>query len=75
MNDKVKNIIERAVKTFIETAISYLAALFIGGDVFAAEHDQKFWMGVLISAGAAGLSAAWNGVIQPLLKPDITPGA
>lgn len=71
MSAKTKNIIERAVKTFLETAISYLIAHLSGVDFFGSDEGKTVWVGLALSAGAAGLSAAWNGAIQPLLKsPD-----
>ncbi len=56
----------RAVKTFLETAISYLIAA-LGGVDFGSDLGQTFWIGLGLSAGAAGLSAVWNGVLQPII--------
>ena len=30
-------------------------------------HDRTFWVGLALSGVAAGASAVWNGVVQPLL--------
>lgn len=68
MSEKTKNVIERSVKTFIETAISYLIAHLSGADFFGSDEGKAIWVGLALSAGAAGLSAAWNGVIQPLFQ-------
>lgn len=67
-----KDVLVRAVKTFVETAVATVVAGISGVDIFAAE--EGFWMALAISAGAAGLSAVWNGLIEPMLKPLIPPG-
>ena len=69
MTAKLKDVIERAAKTFIETAVAYLIANLSGVNFFENNKSKTFWIGLALSAGAAGLSAAWNGVIQPLLGP------
>ena len=58
MKEKTKDILIRALKTFAQTAGSCLIAELSGVDLFAA--DGAFWSGLLISALAAGLSAAMN---------------
>lgn len=59
-----KDIAVRALKTFWQSAIAYLvASLSTGVDLFEGEVIG----GLLIGAVAAGLSASWNGVIQPRL--------
>ncbi len=68
MSGKTRNVIERAVKTFIETAISYLIAHLSGANFFGNDEAKTVWVGLALSAGAAGLSATWNGVLQPLFK-------
>lgn len=70
MSEKIKNVAERAIKTFIETAISYLIAHLSGANFFGSDETKTVWIGLAISAGAAGLSATWNGVFQPLFKPS-----
>ncbi len=72
MSEKTRNIIERAFKTFIETAVSYLIAHLAGANFFDNDQPRTFWIGAALSAGAAGLSAVWNGVLQPLVKPPTT---
>lgn len=72
MSAKAKNIIERAVKTFIETAISYLIVNLSGVNLFESNYSKTAWIGVALSAGAAGLSAVWNGVLQPLVSSTTT---
>lgn len=58
----------RAVKTFVQTAGSYLIAALGGVDFFAGDKGETFYVGMLLSAGAAGLSAVWNGILAPLFK-------
>ena len=60
-----KDISIRALKTFWQSAIAYLvASLSQGVDLFEAEVIG----GLLIGALAAGISASWNGAIQPVLN-------
>lgn len=63
-----KDVSIRALKTFAQTAVSYLITNLAGVDFFGNLSDT-FWVGLALSAGAAGLSAAWNGIIVPLIKP------
>ena len=59
-----KDIAIRALKTFWQSAVAYLvAALSTGVDLFEGEVIG----GLLIGALAAGISASWNGVVQPRL--------
>lgn len=67
MSEKVKDVAVRAVKTFLETAGSYLIANLSGIDFSAGTPGRAFWLGLALSTGAAGLAAAWNGVIAPLI--------
>ena len=55
----------RAVKTFVQAAVGYVVAAITKVDIF--HSDQSFWMGLLVSTIAAGASAAWNGVLKPVL--------
>jgi hypothetical protein len=64
-----KDVAIRAAKTFAETAVAVFVAGLNGIDLFAT--DSGFWAGLAISAGAAGVSAVWNGLIEPLIKPMI----
>ena len=55
----------RALKTFWQSAIAYLvASLSTGVDLFEGEVIG----GLLIGALAAGISASWNGAVQPILN-------
>ena len=59
-----KEVAVRAVKTFWQAAIAYLVAtLGAGVDLF----EREVIGGILVGALAAGLSASWNGVVQPIL--------
>jgi hypothetical protein len=68
MNKKVKNILERAVKTFIEAALAYFIPALAGVDFFGGNTTKTVLIGMAISAAASGLSAVWNGVISPLIE-------
>lgn len=62
-----KDVAIRAIKTFAEAFIAFLGAELAGVDVFAMEKDM--WAAVGISAASAGISAVWNGMIEPALRP------
>lgn len=60
-----KDVAIRALKTFWQTAIAYLvASLGQGVDLFEGEVIG----GLLLGALAAGISASWNGAVQPVLN-------
>ena len=60
-----KDVAVRAAKTFVQTAVSVLIAGLSGVDLF--EQAQGFWIGLLLSAGSAGVSAVWNGMVGPAI--------
>ena len=62
-----KDVAIRAIKTFAEAFIAFLGAELAGVDVFTMEKDM--WAAVGISAASAGISAVWNGMIEPALRP------
>ena len=66
-----KDVAIRAMKTFWQSAIAYLVATLStqmsGVDVFDLRNVQSVFGGLLVGALAAGLSASWNGVVQPVL--------
>lgn len=64
-----KDVAVRAIKTFAEAAIAFATTEMAGVDLFATE--QGFWPALAISAGAAGVSAVWNGLIEPVIKARI----
>ena len=60
-----KDVAIRALKTFWQAAVAYLvASLGQGIDLFEGEVIG----GLLIGAVAAGISASWNGAVQPVLN-------
>ena len=65
MNANTKDILIRALKTFVQTAGAYLIANLSGVDFFADDVGKAFWVGMMLSAGAAGISAAWNAIMSP----------
>lgn len=64
-----KDVLIRAIKTFVEAFIACAGAELSGMDLFAI--DKGMWCAVGISAAAAGISAVWNGMIDPWLKPKL----
>ena len=67
----MKDITSRALKTFWQSSIAYLVASLSaqmqGVDVFDLETLKSVLGGLFIGALAAGLSASWNGVVEPVL--------
>lgn len=67
-----KDVAIRAMKTFWQSGVAYLVTTFStqmsGVDVFDLHDVQSVFGGLLIGAVAAGLSASWNGVVQPILE-------
>lgn len=64
-----KDVLIRAIKTFVEAFLAFVGAKLAGMDIFALDKDV--WCAVGISAAAAGISAVWNGVVEPLLTPSL----
>ena len=62
----MKDIAIRALKTFWQSSAAYLVATISTQGVDLFERDVIG--GLLIGALAAGLSASWNGVLQPRLN-------
>lgn len=69
MNVNWKDVLIRAIKTFVEAFLAFMGAELAGMDIFAL--DKKVWCAVGLSAAAAGISAVWNGVVEPLLTPSL----
>ena len=67
-----KEVIIKALKTFWQSGIAYIVATLgtnmAGVDVFDVDSMKSVLGGLLIGALAAGLSASWNGVVQPKLN-------
>lgn len=62
-----KDVTIRAAKTFAQTAAAAFLAGMEGVDLFAAQYS--FWGALALSASAAGVSAVWNGLIEPVIGP------
>lgn len=62
-----KDVATRAIKTFVQAFIACAGAELAGMDLFAI--DKGMWVAVGLSAAAAGISAVWNGMIEPAVKP------
>jgi hypothetical protein len=66
-----KDVTIRAAKTFWQSSIAYIVATIstqmAGVDVFDPHALKSVIGSLLIGALAAGISASWNGVMQPML--------
>ena len=56
MSERVKDVLFRAIKTFLETAGAYLLAHLTGVNFFEGNPGKTFWIGLALSTGAAGLA-------------------
>lgn len=63
---KAKDVAIRALKTFWQSGLAYIVATLSAQGVEVFEREGVI-CGLLIGALAAGISASWNGVIQPVL--------
>jgi hypothetical protein len=67
-----KDVTIRAAKTFWQSSIAYIVATIstqmAGVDVFDPNALKSVIGSLLIGALAAGISASWNGVVQPVLN-------
>jgi hypothetical protein len=62
-----QDVVIRSLKTFWQSAVAYLVATLSTQGVEVLEREGVLG-GLLIGALAAGLSASWNGVVQPKLN-------
>lgn len=62
-----KDVAVRAAKTFVEGVVAFATMELAGMDLFSI--DKGMWAAVGVSAVAAGISAVWNGMIEPVVKP------
>ncbi len=69
--NRVKDITIRAFKTFWQAAVGYAIANLAGINFCDGNATKTVLAGVVASALAAGLSAAWNGVISPLMSGGV----
>lgn len=72
MKENIKDVAVRAGKTFWQAAFGYLVtsvgASLSGVDVFDGDAIINALIGIVIGACAAGLSAAYNGAIVPVVN-------
>ena len=72
MKGKAKEVAIKATQRFLQAAAAYLVAAIstqmAGVDVFDLHALKSVAGSLIIGAFAAGLSASWNGVIQPMLN-------
>lgn len=68
-----KEIALRAVKTFFQAGISYLVVNFSAAalDFTDLTANRTVVISLFVAAGAAGISAAWNGVLSPLFVKSL----
>lgn len=65
-----KDTVSRIIKTFIEAAFGYIV-VNLGAVAFDLEDPDvtcHALLCLLVSAVAAGISAIWNGIIEPMIK-------
>ena len=62
-----KDVAVRALKTFAEAFVAFVMAEVSGAELFTMDRGMGIAVG--ISAAAAGVSAVWNGMIEPAVKP------
>lgn len=55
--------VERAAKTFVQAFVSTFALSVSAIDLYSLAA----WKAAVVAAGAAAVSAVWNGVIKPWL--------
>ncbi len=64
-----KEVFIRAIKTFLETAFGYFAVNLgtVALDIDEPAVTANAILCVLIASAAAGASAVWNAVIEPII--------
>ena len=71
MNEKMKDVLIRALKTFWQAALASIVAALGSGAIGMEIFQDNTWVKVLVSiaigAVASGFSAIYNGIIKPLL--------
>jgi hypothetical protein len=66
MQRNVKDIVVRAIKTFVQASISCVGAAFLGVNYAINDQTGQWWIALVLSAVAAGVSAVWNALIKPI---------
>lgn len=70
MSERTKCVLERCIKTFVETAVAYALPAIAGVEFFGNNNLKTVLVGIGISATATGISAVWNGMLKPLLDKN-----
>ncbi len=65
---RIKDIAIRALKTFWQAAVGYALTAITTAGITDINAAKTIIGGVMVSAIAAGASAAWNGVISPFFN-------
>lgn len=60
-------VFERAMKTFVEAFIPSLVTALAAADYTDLDTLPRVMIAVILSAVATGISAVWNGIIEPML--------
>ncbi len=70
MNEKTKDVLVRAGKTFWQAALAYLLAdaTVLREALSDWSRGRQLLLTLAVGAAAAGFSAAYNGVIRPLAE-------
>ena len=70
MNEKTKDVLIRALKTFWQAALGYLLAdAALLQEALTVPMKESILATLLAGAAAAGFSAIYNGIIKPMLPP------
>ena len=64
-----KDILIRALKTFVQAFIPVVISAFAAADLTEFDSIKTVGYSALISGVAAGISAVWNVIVQVLDKP------
>lgn len=70
LSPRFKDVLVRAAKTAVQAFIATVAASTAAG----VSLDASAWRAIVIGAGSAAISAAWNSVTSSLVT-DTTPSA
>jgi len=68
-----KQVLERAIKTFVEAFIPAIVTALAAADYTDIDTLPRVLIAVLLSAAATGISAVWNGILEPMLKKVDSP--
>lgn len=72
MNEKTKDILSRAARTFWQAMLAHLLAdaTVLSQALSGWSRGRQILLTLFVGAVAAGLSAVYNGVICPLLEDE-----